>query len=79
MTSTAKDNQLDFNVLFVIALPVLIGVWEWLAFAGLRWNSKRKDAPESVGDPAPPQKERRMVVDRDYVRCGVVPRGFRNR
>jgi len=56
MTSTAKDNQLDFNVLFVIALPVLIGVWEWLAFAGLRWNSKRKDAPESVGDPAPPAK-----------------------
>jgi len=52
MTSTAKDNQLDFNVLFVIALPVLIGVWEWLAFAGLRWNSKRKDAPESVGGPS---------------------------
>jgi cytochrome c oxidase subunit 2 len=52
MTSTAKDNQLDFNILFIIALPVLIGVWEWLAYAGIRWNVKRKDAPESVGGPS---------------------------
>ena len=52
MTSTAKDNQFDFNVLMVIALPVLIGVWEWLGYAGLRWNSKRADAPESVGGPS---------------------------
>jgi cytochrome c oxidase subunit 2 len=52
MTSTAKDNQLDFNVLFLIALPVLIGVWEWLAYAAFRWNVKRKDAPESVGGPS---------------------------
>ncbi len=52
MTSTAKDNQLDFNVLFVIALPVLVGVWEWLGFAALRWNVKRKDLAESVGGPS---------------------------
>jgi cytochrome c oxidase subunit 2 len=52
MTSTATSNQGDFNVLFVIALPVLIGVWEWMAFAAIRWNSKRKDAPESVGGPS---------------------------
>jgi cytochrome c oxidase subunit 2 len=52
MTSTAKDNQLDFNILFIIALPVLVGVWEWLAYAGIRWNVKRKDAPESVGGPS---------------------------
>jgi len=52
MTSSAKANQLDFNVLFVIALPVMVGVWEWLAYAGLRWNVKRKDAPESVGGPS---------------------------
>ena len=49
MTSTAKDNQLDFNILFVIALPVLVGVWEWLAFAAFRWNVKRADKAESVG------------------------------
>ena len=51
MTSTAKDNQLDFNVLFVIALPVLIGVWEWMAWATFRWNAKRKGSPDSVGGP----------------------------
>ncbi len=27
MTETAKNNQLDFNILLVMALPVLIGVW----------------------------------------------------
>lgn len=52
MTSTATANQFDFNVLMVIALPVMIGVWEWLAFAALMWNSKRADMPESVGGPA---------------------------
>jgi cytochrome c oxidase subunit 2 len=65
MTSTAKDNQLDFNVLLVIALPVLIGVWEWLGFAALRWNVKRKGAPESVGGPGAAGKksaERSWIV-----------------
>jgi cytochrome c oxidase subunit 2 len=52
MTSTAKSDQLDFNVLALIAIPVLVGVWEWLAYAGIMWNSKRKNAPESVGGPA---------------------------
>jgi len=52
MTSTAKDNQLDFDLLFLIGLPVLIGVWEWLAYAGIKWNAKREDAPESVGGPS---------------------------
>jgi cytochrome c oxidase subunit 2 len=51
MTSTAKDNQFDFNVLMVIGLPVLIGVWEWLAYAAIKWNAKGKDTPESVGGP----------------------------
>ena len=27
MTDSASDNQFDFNVLFLIALPVLLGVW----------------------------------------------------
>jgi cytochrome c oxidase subunit 2 len=51
MTTTAKDNQFDFNILFVIALPVLVGVWEWLAYAAIKWNVKRQDLPESVGGP----------------------------
>ena len=51
MTSSAQGDQLDFNILFVIGLPVLIGVWEWLAYAAFNWNAKKKDAPESVGGP----------------------------
>jgi cytochrome c oxidase subunit 2 len=61
MTNTAKDNQLDFNVLMVIALPVMIGVWEWLAFAGIMWNSKRKDKAESVGGPSAAGNKRTEV------------------
>jgi len=71
MTSTAKDNQLDFNVLFVIALPVLIGVW----MVGLRRPPVEFEAQgrTRIGGRTQRrrQKERRMVVDRDYVRCGV--------
>jgi cytochrome c oxidase subunit 2 len=49
MTSTAKANQFDFNVLFVIGLPVIIMVWEWLGYAAFNWNARRKGTPESVG------------------------------
>jgi cytochrome c oxidase subunit 2 len=52
MTSTAKADQLDFNILFVIAWPVLIGVWEWLAYAIIYWNAKRKDLADPIGGPA---------------------------
>jgi cytochrome c oxidase subunit 2 len=51
MTSSAKDNQLDFNILMVIGLPVVIAVFEWLGYAGVKWNSRRQDMPESVGGP----------------------------
>jgi cytochrome c oxidase subunit 2 len=51
MTSSAKDNQLDFNILMVIGLPVVIAVWEWLGYAAFKWNVRRKDMPESVGGP----------------------------
>jgi len=31
MTNNASDNQFDFNVLLLIALPVLLAVWVyWL-------------------------------------------------
>jgi cytochrome c oxidase subunit II len=52
MTSTARANQFDFNVLAVIGLPVLIGVWEWLGYAVFNWSAKHKGTPESVGGPA---------------------------
>ncbi len=48
MTDTAKANQFDFNVLFVIALPVLIGVWIYLAYAITVWSAKR-GGPDPVG------------------------------
>ncbi|MFZ1062269.1 MAG: cytochrome c oxidase subunit II [Acidimicrobiales bacterium] len=52
MTSTASDNQWDFNVLMVIALPVLIGVWVFLGYSIATWSSKRANVPEPKGGPA---------------------------
>ena len=52
MTETAKNNQMDFNILLVIALPVLIGVWVYLGYVIVFWNAKRANAPESIGGPA---------------------------
>jgi cytochrome c oxidase subunit 2 len=52
MTSSAKDNQFDFNVLFVIALPVMIGVWVYMTYSIVMWRSGRKGVPEPVGGPA---------------------------
>ncbi len=51
MTSSARSDQFDFNVLAVIGLPVIIGVWEWLGYTAFVWSSRNKNAPESVGGP----------------------------
>jgi cytochrome c oxidase subunit 2 len=48
MTTTARSNQLDFNILLVIAIPVLIGVWVYLGYAIKAWGIKRNDV-DSVG------------------------------
>lgn len=50
MTDSASQNQFDFNVLLVIALPVLIAVWVYLAYSIVVWRSSR-DIPEPVGGP----------------------------
>jgi len=52
MTSTAEENQFDFNILFIIALPVLIGVWTYLGYSIVMWRSGRKGVPEPVGGEA---------------------------
>lgn len=52
MTSSASSNQEDFNILMVMALPVLIGVWVYLGYAIVKWSSKREGVPESVGGEA---------------------------
>jgi len=49
MTSAAEENQFDFNILLVIALPVLLGVWVYMAYALITWRASRKGAPEPVG------------------------------
>ena len=51
MTDTAQGAQFDFNVLFVIALPVLLAVWIYLVYAIVMWRASR-GGPEPVGGPA---------------------------
>ncbi len=51
MTNTAGGAQFDFNVLFVLALPVLVGVWTYMAYAVVMWRASR-GGPEPVGGPA---------------------------
>jgi cytochrome c oxidase subunit 2 len=61
MTTTATADQFDFNILAVIGLPVIIGVWEWLGYAVFNWSSKRKGHPESVGGVAAAGNKRAEV------------------
>ena len=51
MTDTAGGAQFDFNVLLVIALPVLLGVWIFLIYAIVMWRASR-GGPDPVGGPA---------------------------
>ena len=51
MTNMAGGAQFDFNVLFVIALPVLLGVWIFMIYAIVMWRASR-GGPEPVGGPA---------------------------
>jgi len=50
MTNTATGQQFDFSVLFVLALPVMIGVWVYMAYAIIMWRASR-GGPEPVGGP----------------------------
>jgi cytochrome c oxidase subunit II len=50
-TTTAEGAQFDFNVLFVLALPVMLAIWIYLAYAILAWRSKL-DRPDPVGGAA---------------------------
>jgi cytochrome c oxidase subunit II len=52
MTTNASDNQFDFNILLVIALPVLIAVWVYLAYCMVTWRAGREGVQEPVGGPA---------------------------
>lgn len=49
MTDVAVSNQFDFNILLLIALPVIVGVWVYLAYAIIMWRASREGVPEPVG------------------------------
>ncbi len=51
MSSTAGGAQFDFNILLVIAIPVLLAVWVFMAYAIFTWRASR-GGPEPVGGPA---------------------------
>jgi cytochrome c oxidase subunit 2 len=52
MTNAAESNQFDFNVLFGIALPVLLAVWIYLAYSIVVWRGSRQGVPEPTGGAA---------------------------
>jgi len=49
MTSSASGAQFDFNVLFLIAFPVVLAVWVYLAYALIVWRGSRHGAEEPEG------------------------------
>lgn len=48
-TSTARENQLDFNVLVAIAIPVALAVIVYLLYAVIVWRESSPNAIEPVG------------------------------
>ncbi|MFZ0173819.1 MAG: cytochrome c oxidase subunit II [Acidimicrobiales bacterium] len=51
MSDTATSDSVDFTVLFLIALPVLVGVWVYMGYALITWRASRPGVPEPVGGP----------------------------
>jgi len=49
MTSSATGAQFDFNVLIMVALPIILGVWTYMAYAIIVWRASRPGAPEPEG------------------------------
>ncbi len=50
MTSTANGAAFDFNVLIVMALPVMIAIWVYMVYAIVVWRASR-GGPEPTGGP----------------------------
>jgi cytochrome c oxidase subunit 2 len=49
LTSTASGAQFDFNVLFLIAFPVILAVWVYWAYALIVWRGSRAGVAEPEG------------------------------
>jgi cytochrome c oxidase subunit 2 len=45
MTDVAKGAQFDFNVLFLAAAPVVLGVWLYMGYAVWMWRESRTPEP----------------------------------
>ncbi len=50
MTDVAEGAQFDFNILFIMGLPVLLAVWIYIAYAIWMWRASR-GGPEPVVGP----------------------------
>jgi len=50
MTSSAQGAQVDFNVLALAAIPVLLGVWVYYAYAIVVWRASRGGS-DLIGGP----------------------------
>ncbi len=53
MTDSAAGQQFDINVLVVTALPVVLAVWVYMAYAVINWRASKipADTPVFVADP----------------------------
>jgi cytochrome c oxidase subunit 2 len=51
MTTSASGAQFDFNVLFMIAFPVMLAVWVYWAYALIVWRGSKPGAVEPEGGP----------------------------
>lgn len=49
-TDVAQGAQFDFNILFICALPVILGVWIYLVYAMIMWRASRGH-PDPVAGP----------------------------
>jgi cytochrome c oxidase subunit 2 len=49
MTTSASGQQTDFIVLFMIALPVMLAVWVYMAYALIVWRGAKAGADEPEG------------------------------
>lgn len=61
MTQTATEDQLDWNVLMVTALPVLIAVWAFILYSLFTWRAKRPGGAEAFGGPAAASNKKVIV------------------
>jgi cytochrome c oxidase subunit 2 len=48
MTNMADGAAFDFNILIVLALPVMIGVWVYLLYALIVWRAGKQSAADPV-------------------------------